>query len=434
MNKSDLYGGRGGQSIQSRNIPAGTVVDPGSQVLYIVDTGVNLREEAREASGDSELNEPEWGDPLQVVRPDLYSGGQLAGGAIAQTFLAITNTHPTQGVTVHFRYFNDECEDLLDFLVLLTCNDTLIFDPFNFIVPETSSNTRNRIFGPAEGILTPISSRQYGSGRFLIFATASGTSSDRDDNAEIRFPFEFASTFNSSIYAHCANLSFADEDGEATFQGSFYGSSGGISSDNLHVFNANAVAFNYLIGAQTFAQLVSGQGQSPIAQAWGLNAWTRPAVDGYMDLVGEMANAETLWWELGLEKLSSSPNRRGGRRHPDGDGFPLLADNDWRILGGGENMLQSDGDSSLDWNVLILRAELHGGDTARWGVPDLPLREGPPTYRERQGGRTDSRGFGPVPASVGDEIKPDFSSWWGALAARIWTPPVKGPVHFFEFS
>ena len=127
LNKSELYGGRGGNATQSRNIPAGTVVDPGSQVLYIVDTGVNLREEGREASGDSELDEAKWGDPLEVVRPDLYEpgigGSTLAPGAISQTFLAITNTHPTQAITVHFRYFNDECVDLLDFLVLLTCND-----------------------------------------------------------------------------------------------------------------------------------------------------------------------------------------------------------------------------------------------------------------------------------------------------------------------
>ena len=53
MNKSDLYGGRGGQSIQSRNIPAGTVVDPGSQVLYIVDTGVKYCRHRRESSGGS---------------------------------------------------------------------------------------------------------------------------------------------------------------------------------------------------------------------------------------------------------------------------------------------------------------------------------------------------------------------------------------------
>ena len=75
-------------------------------MLYIVDTGVNLREQAREESGDSELEDPKWGDPLQVVRPDLYDGDDVAFGAISQTFLAITNTHPTQAVTVHFRYFN----------------------------------------------------------------------------------------------------------------------------------------------------------------------------------------------------------------------------------------------------------------------------------------------------------------------------------------
>ena len=54
-NKSDLYGGFGGHQWNSRNVPAGTVVDPGSQVLYIVDTGVNLREEAGNESGDTEL-------------------------------------------------------------------------------------------------------------------------------------------------------------------------------------------------------------------------------------------------------------------------------------------------------------------------------------------------------------------------------------------
>ncbi len=313
---------------------------------------------------------------------------------------------------------------------MLTCNDTLIFDPFNFQVPETSSNTRNRIFGPAEGILTPISSRQFASGRFLIFATASGTSEDADDNAEIRFPFEFSGTFNSSTYAHCDNLHFTDEDDEPTLTGSFYGSAGGISSFNLHVFNANAVAFNYLIGAQTFAELVSGAGDTPIAQAWGLNAWTRPAVDGYLDLMGEEANApaggsDQFLWELGLGNFEDSPNRRGDRRHPDGDGFPLLADNDWRILGGGEKMFQSDGDSLLNWNVLILRAETHGGDTARIGVPDLPLRENNVAgagFRQRQGGRTDSLGFGPIPATEGDEFRRDFSSWWGALG----TPSIFG--------
>jgi hypothetical protein len=66
-------------------------------------------------------------------------------------------------------------------------------------------------------------------------------------------------------------------------------------------------------------------------------------------------------------------------------------------------------------NYVHLRAELHGGDTARRGVENLPLREGPPGNRQRQGGRTDSLGFGPVPAPGADSYEHDYSSWWGAL-------------------
>ena len=381
---------------------------------------MNLREQARDESGDSELEDAFWGDPLQVTRPDLYNGGGLKAGAITTSFLAITNTHPTAGVTVHFRYFNDECEDLLDFLVVLTCNDTLIFDPFNFIVPETTSNTRSRIFGPGAGILTPISSRQFGSGRFLIFATASGTSNDSglNDRAELIFPNEFRGGFqdkdeNFSV-SECDNLRV----------GARFGGSPGINANNLHVFNASAVAFNYLIGVQTFAELVSEQGASPIAQAWGLNAWTRPAVDGDLDDEAEKDNDDSIGSELGLRKINAANRRGAGWRHPDGDGMPLLYRNDFRILGGGEDMFASDGVSELEHNDLILRAELHGGDTARAnGFPiDLPLRENGPTWRQRQGARSDSAGFGPVPPSQGDGTSVDFNSWFGALG----TPSIFG--------
>ena len=69
LNNSALYGGTGGGSTQSRNVPAGTVNDPGSQVLYLVDTGVNLREIARDATGDSELAEAAWANPLSTAHP-----------------------------------------------------------------------------------------------------------------------------------------------------------------------------------------------------------------------------------------------------------------------------------------------------------------------------------------------------------------------------
>ena len=107
-------------------------------------------------------------------------------------------------------------------------------------MPETSSNTRNRIFGPASGILTPISSRQFASGRFLIFATASGTSTNYDDDAEILFPNEFKANHftgeEEAATSDCGNLRSEN----------YYGSNPGIRDSNLHVFNANAVAFNYL--------------------------------------------------------------------------------------------------------------------------------------------------------------------------------------------
>ena len=93
----------------------------------------------------------------------------------------------------------------------------------------------------------------------------------------------------------------------------------------------------------------------------------------------------------------------------------LLASNDFKILGGGEKILQSDGAGVVELNRLILRAELHGGDTARAGVPDLPLRQNNISeagFRQRQGART----------GTGDGVKPDFSSWWGALG----TPSIFG--------
>ena len=307
----------------------------------------------------------------------------------AQNFITITNTHPTQAVTVHFRYFNDECKDILDFLLLLTCNDTLIFDPLNFELPGTSINTRTRFFGPAVGFLQPVVAKAWASGRFLIFATASGASNDREDDAEIRYSYEERGVVRANH--HCDSLKSTTYFGQADpLDGQNL-----IHPRNLHVFNANAVAFNYLIGSQTYGLLVSGEGEAPVQQAYGLNAWTRPAVDLYPDQHAEDANYPYFpASELGLEKLLFSPNAtRNGRRHPDGDGRPMVAGNDWRILTGAEIVAASVvGDPlSIVPNTLYLRNDVHGGDTARQGV------------------------------SITDGF-PHFNSWWGALG----TPSVFG--------
>jgi hypothetical protein len=189
---SDVYAGRWAE-VQTRNIPAGSVNDPGSHLTFILDTGVN----ARSLLGDVSLVSAE-GTVLADLQPylDVNSDGQLDDGAIMQNFVSITNTHPTMAVTIHFRYYNDNCDDILDFLVILTCNDTLMFDPFNFIVPFSGGeNTRDRIFGPQRPgrVLSPIPTREYGSGRFILTAAASGAKRDHvlaNTWAEILFPNE----------------------------------------------------------------------------------------------------------------------------------------------------------------------------------------------------------------------------------------------------
>src|SRR4030042_6173087 len=103
---------------QTRNIPAGTVTDPGSHLTYIIDTGVNARAIAQNAnlSGvSSALLTPLAPGSLLQSRLDAGGNGQLDVGAIYQSFIAISKTHPTAAVTVHFRYFNDNCGEVLDF-------------------------------------------------------------------------------------------------------------------------------------------------------------------------------------------------------------------------------------------------------------------------------------------------------------------------------
>ena len=94
---SELYGGWGGHQVQSRNIPAGTVVDPGSQLLYIVDTGVNFREQARDELGNtaSELEDAKWLAPVnsaETAGDRFDANGDPLPGAFAVNFLTMPMT------------------------------------------------------------------------------------------------------------------------------------------------------------------------------------------------------------------------------------------------------------------------------------------------------------------------------------------------------
>ena len=281
----------GGGDIQSRVIQSGSVNDPGSQLLYIADTGLNLRASGQDDSTDNVA--------------DLLFGGSSPGvGEVLVNFLAITNTHPTKAVTIHFRYFNDECTDVLDFLVVLTCSDTLLMNPFDFNIPGAqldgnAVNTGSRIFGPdISSAFQAITGSSFNSGRFIIMANAAGTvriddnettnqaggystGFDADqDHANILFPSELA----ASDCNFDATGDFRDEsDRGTTAPGNRnVGSGSGFSADNLHVFNASAIWFNHLVGHHTIAvpkAFIPDAGDNDQFLAVAVNAYARPAVD-----------------------------------------------------------------------------------------------------------------------------------------------------------
>ena len=109
--------------VQTRNLPAGVVNDPGSELIFLLDTGLNAESLYKcDPAEDDDCNYTSW----SVSDYDAANDG-----ALFQNFLSITNTNPTDSVTVHFRFINRDCSDVLDFLVVLSCNDTMLIDPFN---------------------------------------------------------------------------------------------------------------------------------------------------------------------------------------------------------------------------------------------------------------------------------------------------------------
>jgi hypothetical protein len=327
---------------QSRNIPAGSVNDPGSHLTYILDTGVNARKEfgtALRTKTSSVLVD-------MASKLDTDGDGNLDPGAIIQNFVAITNTHPTMAVTIHFRYYNDNCEDVLDFLVLLTCNDTLLFDPFNYVIPATGNlNTANRFFkASANQVLTPISTLQWGSGRFVLTAAASGANIDQDDDVEILFPYELGEA-NKDFCNVNKGTSVGPGPLDATLAGSVgnVGIAAGLVASNLHVFNASQISFNFLIGMQTYAKSVVIGGQ-PDFQAGGANAWARPAIYRGLD------------------------ENRGISGWPDGDAdFAPTG----KLVLGTEGLTNYPGGAVWQINnSYYLRNEVHGGDVQWNGLGD----------------------------------------------------------------
>ena len=403
----DVHFGEWVPSNSSRNIPAGTVADPGSQLLYIVDTGINISA----AVENGQFTDAD----VAVKNVNGLLGITGAAGEVQTNFISITNGHPIKAVTIHFRYFNDECEDVLDFLVILTCNDTLMFNPFDFEIPAASLggnpiNTKSRIFGPNLSTAFPaIKGDKFASGRFLIFAMAVATvridtpaemaqatkffdgSNGPGYNAEtqqvgigslgaitapppmhlsnalgspgnILFPFELGLRLDQECNIDANGVTFrAPKDGihDPTANPPLInpwrnvGSQGGLSHNNLHVFNASAANFNYLVGHKATAVpkgFIAGvQSDQDRFLAFGVNALARPAIHGFTGSTSQLTNFR------------------------NGDGAPLgsLSIPDYVILMGTEILMRRSDTATLltsassSPNPYYLRQEAHGGDTVR---------------------------------------------------------------------
>ena len=518
-------------SASSRNIPAGTVVDPGSQLLYIVDTGINISA-AVEAGQFTEAD-------VAAQNVNGLLGITGAAGEVQTNFISITNTHPTKAVTIHFRYFNDECEDVLDFLVILTCNDTLLFNPFDFEIPAASLggnqiNTKSRIFGPDLSDAFPaIKGDKFACGRFLIFATAAATvrldtdtekvnapvggmgllggafwddstgpgynhesmtwgfdalgpagalpppnplanagprmttfAAFHDYNAlsspgNILFPFELGVELDQECNIDASGVTFrALKDGihepnanpALIFPWRNVGSTGGLSHNNLHVFNAAGANFNYLIGHKATAVpkgFIAGvQSDQDRFLAFGVNAWTRPAVHGLTGSFSQLTNFR------------------------NGDGAPLDSLNipDYALLMGTEILMRRSDTTgfltpaSSSPNPFYLRQEAHGGDTVRAvtsesagnangprvstsgtnldiGGPDQTLTGWGPdgsftTNDVGHNGPGQAPPGGPFPNGVVDNgVGVGGSSWYGALAwiSLHTTDPLNQIMHLLSF-
>ena len=294
----------------AREAMGALVNEPGSQLVYLLDTGINAEEL--------------YGTDANYTSSSVRQYGHET--PVNQNFISITNTNPEQAVTVHFRYFNSDCVDFFDFLVVLTCNDTMMIDPFNFTVPGTDSvNVKDRFFGypnKADGTgqsFDAIPASTFADGRFLLFVTASadvktGFSSEWNkdqldpdyDNLDL-IPYEFINYREEKLNTHCG--AWEDGSGDAADESLYgnydvYGGTNGFSDDNLHILNASAVSFNYLTGFQTVAKVTELGAQA----SYMTTAWARPAVfadgpGGAADMPAPihalLTGGERIWTEAG---------------------------------------------------------------------------------------------------------------------------------------
>ena len=203
----------------------------GSQILYLLDSGLDL---TRMGFSDEELEHSTVQQLTGLTEsPNLH-------------LLELANTHGSQGVTLVFRYFNQGCQNVLQFLVVLNCGQSMPFDPFDLVAVESGLTTRETFFGSGSDAM-PLTGSQFGTGRFVLSVTAVGHSVNADEQADILFPRELNS-----------DLACDPQLGQV-------GAAPGLRNSNLRPCNARYMSFDYLVGRQIFSDFSNCQGPLGVA-------------------------------------------------------------------------------------------------------------------------------------------------------------------------
>ncbi len=203
----------------------------GSQILYSLDTGLDL-----------------LAMDFDAIEREELTVNELTGAQESPTshLLNLQNLNSRQAATVVLRYYNDQCQVVLEFMMLLACGERIAFDPFDLQIPGTAFTTRDRFFGPSAGLVNPLRGSQFSSGRFVLSVASVGATLNADDRADLYFPNELGQGSGGSCGVTADRI----------------GWSSGTTPGNLHICNARYMSFDYLSGSQSDAS--SGTCHGPL--------------------------------------------------------------------------------------------------------------------------------------------------------------------------
>ena len=397
-------------------------VHPGSQLLFLADTGIDARAYAH------------FDTPPQTV-PGSVSEELGATEAAQRNFISVANTADGQAVTLLLQYHNDQMEPVLWYLRVLRAGANILVDPFHHNIPGTSKedgsgplNVRDILFDEIPAVSfkdgTGKDRAGFNSGRFLIAVTPVGARSEEEDRAPGAPPETANVLFPDFLAESLHGIDNIDAIGDLGFQTEaqfatdrepreYEKERTGRNVGPLTVHNYEPVAFNDLVGHHTAAEVSDVSG----GIAWGVNALVRPAVTAPTEDGSDYRIRVAYAILDGTNEARLSPRTHGGveavnaaadednRADDSGGGSPVALDptptENNRVVNGG----------ALVWS------SLHGNDPGDQSVQFLSVADdyGEPGEYRLIGARTlyRVRLFDPK----GNEL-PD----------PAWVPPVYGPI------